>query len=171
MVDDGGQLYTIEGISAAMIMLLTAYFVLGATSIYTPGDTHISDMQLEQVGSDALRIMTMPVNGSQSESQLQMIVEHSDKPDSLVYQQLFNTTFSNILNNRSVAEPDHIQYSASITHNWTGEIEYQPLVASRYATGREHAVRVTKWVIVNKVDALGNIKNRAALVEVLLWSD
>lgn len=168
MVDDGGQLYTIEGISAAMIMLLTAYFVLGATSIYTPGDTHISDMQLEQLGSDALRMMNMPVNGSVSESQLQMIVNQSED---VYYQQLFHTTFTSIINNRSVAEPDHIQYSASITHNWTGKIEYQPLVASRYATGREHAVRVTKWVIVNKVDALGNIKNRAALVEVLLWRD
>ena len=26
-------------------MIFTVYLVLGATSVYTPGDTHISDMQ------------------------------------------------------------------------------------------------------------------------------
>jgi hypothetical protein len=60
MVSEDGQLYTMEGIAAGLIMLLTAYLVLGSTSVYTPGDTHITDMQLEQVGSDILRVMDTP---------------------------------------------------------------------------------------------------------------
>ena len=48
MVTDDGQLYTMEGVAAGMIMLFTAYLVLGATSVYTPGDSHISDMQLNR---------------------------------------------------------------------------------------------------------------------------
>ena len=75
MVNNQGQLYTIEGIAAGMIMLFTTYLVLGATSVYTPGDSHISDMQLEQTGTDALRMMNTPVNGT-TESQLQGIVEN-----------------------------------------------------------------------------------------------
>jgi len=57
MVTEEGQLYTIEGITAAILMVLTAYFILNSTSILTPGDTHISDMQLEQLGNDALKMM------------------------------------------------------------------------------------------------------------------
>ena len=60
MVNSDGQLFTIEGIAAGLIMLLTAYIVVSTTSMYTPGDTHISDMQLEQLGSDALRMMNTP---------------------------------------------------------------------------------------------------------------
>ena len=52
MVREDGQLYTMEGIAAGLIMLLTTYLVLGSTSVYTPGDNHITDMKLEQVGSD-----------------------------------------------------------------------------------------------------------------------
>ena len=49
---EDGQLYTIEGVAAALIMLMTAYLVVNATSVYTAGDTHINDMQLETLGSD-----------------------------------------------------------------------------------------------------------------------
>ncbi len=60
MVNDSGQLYTMEGIAAGLVMLLTAYLILSTTSIYTPGDTHIPDMQLEQLGSDVLAMMDTP---------------------------------------------------------------------------------------------------------------
>jgi hypothetical protein len=60
MVSTDAQLYTMEGIAAGVIMILTAYLVLGSTSVYTPGDTHLTDMQLEQVGSDILKIMDTP---------------------------------------------------------------------------------------------------------------
>ncbi|MCC7566269.1 MAG: hypothetical protein KO206_08345, partial [Methanomicrobiaceae archaeon] len=60
MVNDAGQLYTMEGIAAAIIMILTAYIIVSTASIYTPGDTHITDMQLEQLGSDVLAMMDTP---------------------------------------------------------------------------------------------------------------
>ena len=58
---DGAQLYTIEGFAAALIMVITAFLVLNATSVYTAGDTHINDMQLEALGTDALKMMDTPV--------------------------------------------------------------------------------------------------------------
>ncbi|WP_048112585.1 hypothetical protein, partial [Methanoculleus sp. MH98A] len=68
MVNDGGQLYTMEGVAAGIIMLLTAYIVISTTSVYTPGDTHITDMQLEQLGSDVLAMMDTPdTNGTKSD--------------------------------------------------------------------------------------------------------
>ena len=67
MVNDTGQLYTMEGVAAGVIMLLAAYIVVSTTSIYTTGDTHIPDMQLEQLGSDVLAMMDAPdTNGTTS---------------------------------------------------------------------------------------------------------
>ncbi len=50
MMNDDGQLYTIEGFAAALIMIMTAYLVINATSVYTAGDTHINDMQSGIIG-------------------------------------------------------------------------------------------------------------------------
>ncbi|MDD1667770.1 MAG: hypothetical protein LUO96_04810, partial [Methanomicrobiales archaeon] len=98
MVRDGAQLYTMEGIAAGLIMLVTAYLVLGATSVYTPGDTHITDMQLEQVGSDILRVMDTPlamnnslVDYQSNLTQLQIFVNTSDQDPDL--NQRFTNTF------------------------------------------------------------------------------
>jgi hypothetical protein len=165
MVDCDGQLYTIEGVSAGLIMLLTAYIVLGGTSIYTPGDTHISDMQLEQLGSDALRMMNTPVNGTMTESPLQSMIETNNGAG-------FTTTFLNYCNNMTGSHAENLQFSASVTYRNIndGQIESYPLAASRNLTGGEHAVKVTEWVIADKKFTGSNVqKNRAALVEVLLW--
>jgi hypothetical protein len=165
MVDSGGQLYTIEGVSAGVIMLLTAYIVLGATSIYTPGDTHISDMQLEQLGSDALRMMNMPVNGTIAKSPLQSMIETDDSAG-------FKTGFLNYCNNKTGSKTEDLQFSATVTYRNIndGQIESYPLAATRNLTGGEHAVKVTEWVIADKKFTGSNVvKNRAALVEVLLW--
>ncbi|MEN6442734.1 MAG: hypothetical protein WC391_03995 [Methanoregula sp.] len=165
MVNSDGQLYTIEGVSAGVIMLLTAYIVLGSTSIYTPGDTHISDMQLEQLGNDALRMMNTPLNGTIAKSPLQSMIETDDGAG-------FNTTFLNYCNNETWSRSEDLQFSASVTYRdiYNNTIDSYPLYASRSLTGGEHAVKVTEWVIVNKKLGGSNVqKNRAALVEVMLW--
>ena len=181
MVNGDAQLYTIEGIAASLIILLTAYIVLNSTSIYTPGDSHINDMQLEVIGSDALSMMNMPVNGSAGTSALQAVIENNDSAG-------FNTIFSNILNNRTGATPDTIQFLANVTYVVpagpnTGNVNTYRLNASRLLYGGEHAVRVSQWVIVDTYSpALGHDifpecvfaqcrGKHAALVEVLLWRD
>ena len=64
MVSESGQLYTIEGFAAALIMILTAIFVFGSATVYAAGDEHITDMQLEQLANDALAMMDTPVNAN-----------------------------------------------------------------------------------------------------------
>ena len=46
MVNCEGQLYTMEGVAAAILMVFTMYLVMSTATTYTPGDAHISDMQL-----------------------------------------------------------------------------------------------------------------------------
>ncbi|PKL57675.1 MAG: hypothetical protein CVV34_06265, partial [Methanomicrobiales archaeon HGW-Methanomicrobiales-5] len=65
-------------------------------------------------------------------------------------------------------------FSASYTYESPTDstIMSAPINSSRIMTGGEHAVRVTRWVIVNKkLPATAALQNRAVLVEVLLWRD
>jgi len=168
MVAEGGQLYTIEGVAAALIMLTTAYLVVGATAVYTPGDAHISDMQMEILGSDALKMMDTPQNFTDAKSPLRQIVENDDGPT-------FWKMFNNTINNRSGLFPDHIQFTANYTYRVPSDNSMNSsfLNASRNLTGGDHAVRVTTWVIVTKTlpPGAGPAQDRAVLMEVLLWRD
>jgi hypothetical protein len=156
MVRDGGQLYTMEGIAAGLIMLITAYLVLSSTSVYTPGDTHITDMQLEQVGSDILRVMAIPrtLTGSlaANRTDLELFVNSSDAG------RLFTTTFLNeyLYNGKVIAKETtggsmRVQINATVWYQrsdgalWNYTLATSPGNLGSY-TGREPGVRATRWV-------------------------
>lgn len=175
MVNDSGQLYTIEGIAAGLIMLLTAYLVLNATTVYTPGDSHISDMQLEVLGNDALKMMNTRVDNTHLKSPLQEIIEQDDGDR-------FRVMFMNLTNNRTGSIQDRVQFSANYSFRMQNASEVDTtrstyLASSRPLTGGEHAVRATQFVIVNKggdnvgTGGIVGTFNRAVLVEVLMWRD
>jgi len=165
---ESAQLYTIEGFAAALIMIITTFLVLNATSVYTAGDTHITDMQLEALGTDALKMMDTPVS-STAPSPLQGIIE-STPAGSL--NSTFKTMFMNYTNVSSAGPVHDIQFSANYTCRVTGtDIQSINLSYSRNLTGGEHSVRATKWVIVEKTCNNVDYRNRSVLVEVLLWRD
>jgi len=164
---DSAQLYTIEGFAAALIIVITAFLVLNATSVYTAGDTHINDMQLEALGTDALKMMDTPVS-SADPSPLKAIIELDDGTQ-------FNTRLMNYLDISGAGPTHDIKYTASYScrNLATNNVTSYPLSYNRNLTGGEHTVRATKWVIVNKPPFCGELsqQNRAVLVEVLLWRD
>lgn len=167
MVNTDGQLYTIEGIAAGLIMLLTAFIVVNSTSVYTPGDTHISDMQLEVLGSDALSLMNTAPNSTPGKSPLQLMVENNDSD-------AFVRMFDDTVNNRTLQNQDSIQFMANVTYVRDDNTlnTSTPLGMTRSLTGGEHAVRVSQWVIVESdIPESGIVRKRAELVEVLLWRD
>ena len=166
MLNTDGQLYTIEGFAAALIMIATAYLVVNATSVYTAGDTHISDMQLEALGMDALKVMDIPVSRDEP-SMMQDIIENGNHL-------AFGSNFSYLINNKTGQNSDHIQYTASYSYrNTTDNSVSSALInSSRKLSGGEHAVRATKWVVVNKqLPGDITVRDRAVLVEVLMWRD
>jgi hypothetical protein len=182
MVNDRGQLYTIEGFAAGLIMLLTAYFAVSSTSVYTAGDAHISDMQLEAIGTDALRMMDIPANitpRAVTKSPLQHMVETKTGEGGIEFGRVFNSTVNNMT---SPSKYDRIHFNASYVYrSSTDDTTYtQYLNSSRFLTGGEHTVRVSKWVIVETdgppppapggTNFIGQ-RERAVLVEVLLWRD
>ena len=165
---DHAQLYTIEGVCAALIMLISAYMIVGATTMYTPGDAHISDMQLETLGTDALAVMDTAPNSSVAASPLEQIVENDSYGGGQFKSLLMNYT------NVSGYGPKHdIQFSANYSYRGDStNIVNVPINASRNLSGGEHVVRVTRWVLVNKkLPPSTSVERRAVLVEVFLWRD
>ena len=166
MVNDSGQLYTMEGIAAGLVMLLTAYLILSTTSIYTPGDTHIPDMQLEQLGSDVLAMMDTPdTDGTKSDLEIFVTDDNSTG---------FEDMFLDYCNMLTDGTDDDLHMSANVTYRGDDDQIKEHLLVEpdETWTGRESAVRVTRWVQLDKQTSqmrpYGS-RPRAVLVEVLLW--
>jgi|GEM_PF-4394017 len=56
MKNESAQMNTIEGVSAAVLMMITLFFVT-QSSIITPQTEMVLDTQLKQLGNDALRVL------------------------------------------------------------------------------------------------------------------
>ncbi len=167
MVNDAGQLYTMEGVAAGVIMLLTVYIVISTTSIYTAGDTHIPDMQLEQLGSDVLAMMDTPdTNGTKSA--LETFVNAGGSAG-------FESMFLGYCNMLTSGTTDDLHMSANVTYrdaNLNVITEHQFVEPDYTWTGRESAVRVTRWVQLDYrtgQTTYDGPRTQAVLVEVLLW--
>jgi hypothetical protein len=170
MVNDEGQLYTIEGIAAAALILTTVYLVLNSTMVFTPGETHIYDMQLEQIGNDVLAVMDQPTTldttkGPSTQSLLEEYVENYDKDG-------FRDKFREYSNTTTGTEYDNIQFNSNISYNDMGQVKS----ISFAKTGdyyRENAVKVTRWVNIDgsitKIPADLEPRKQTVLLEVLLW--
>lgn len=170
-MNDRAQLYTIEGISAAILMITTAYLVITTTTVFTPQDVHISHMQLQQLGNDALNIMDTPdtygTPEHRSKSPLEQYIEQYQTND-------FDARFLSYINSPQIIGESHLNYNASVYYrNNTG-------INSFYLGGniyyRENAVKVYRWVYLSDVSILqsynSDIRNevpQTVLLEVLIW--
>lgn len=166
MVGDAGQLYTIEGIAAGFLMIVTAYLVVSTTTVFTPQDVHIIDMQLQQLGDDVLTMMDTP-NEYGEKSILVEAVENYDMNS-------FRDQFLQYANKTSNTRQDNLKYRATIyaRKSATKEIVTIPFGGSTYY--RENAVTVSRWVIVNNTPLTGQLpnadpRNQTVLLEVLVW--
>lgn len=173
MVDDRGQMYTLEGFAAGVLMLITAYLVFSTTTVYTPGDVHIADMQLEQLGSDALAMMDLP-DYRDGANELETIIETTN---SAAFASSFSTNLRRISGSTDTCIDD-LQFNATVFYRKaSGEVASYPLASSSRGdlVSREPAVRVTRWVSVDATgisEIPGGSDRRdpqLLLVEVLLW--
>jgi len=55
--DEKGQLHTIEGLAAALLMISTLFFVTQGVTVITPQTGLSLDTQLKQLGADALTVL------------------------------------------------------------------------------------------------------------------
>lgn len=165
-MNSDGQLYTIEGVAASVLVLTTVYLVLSTTTVLTPGETHIYDMQLEQLGNDVLAVMdlneTWGMGGHHyPKSPLEQYIENNDGA-------AFGAHFLNLAN-QTTTGIDDLKFNASISYRTATGIETQPFYGTQQYN-RERAVMVTRWVNID--DSAGNYgdpRYKTVLLEVLLW--
>lgn len=164
-----GQLYTIEGVAASVLILTTVYLVLSTTTVLTPGETHIYDMQLEQLGNDVLAAMDLNQTWGEGshkypKSPLEQYIESDDGPG-------FGAQFLILSNQVVVGRTDDLKFTANISYRTATGVETKYFNRT-HDYNRERAVMVTRWV--NIEDSAGNYgtpRNKTVLLEVLLWRD
>lgn len=185
---DDAQLYTIEGVAAGMIMLLTAYLVLNTTSVFTPGDVHIVDMQLEQTVSDALTMMDTPDSvGGRSNLDRYVHNATSDAAGKQPFHDEFTAYLQKMTGTLQTPVND-LQYRAVVYYRVeaTNETANYTLSSSSYwhdkdpinypdgreYLGREPAVVATRWVKYDTPHVAGNPwdnRRQMLLLEVMVW--
>jgi hypothetical protein len=175
MVNNSGQLYTIEGIAAGILMLTTAYLVLSTTSIYTPAETHISDMQLGQLGNDVLLIMDTPemsvvgLPPGVENNALASFIENNQKKQ-------FSDRFNKLLTTNGT---ENIKFTSMIYFRNSSGIQsydFTDPISKPIVTNRERMVKVSRLVQINPPfeNYSPNIldpRNQTVLLEVYLWRD
>ena len=172
MVNDTGQIYTIEGVAAAILMVVTAYLVLSTTTILTPQDVHIIDMQLQQMGTDALTMMDTP-DSFGTESILAQTIRTNDTA-------LFRDRFLMYANATAGLCPEDLAYTAIVYYREDLSNNTKSFTFDSMPYYRENAVKVSRWVYLrNSLDNMEyathpdgpNLRdtNQTVLLEVLLW--
>jgi len=172
MVDDSGQLYTIEGISAGLLMIVTAYLVVSSTTVLTPQDVHITDVQLEQLGNDALAMMDTRDSYEDERSPLQDYVLYDDS----INKSNFEQQFLLYCNSTPFGAMDDLRFNATIhfykrsTEEQSSYTYYEPPGYDYY---RENAVKVNRWIYLEEKPWNGhpnmNSGEQMVIMEVLLW--
>ncbi|MDD1709705.1 MAG: hypothetical protein LUQ37_02210 [Methanoregulaceae archaeon] len=170
MVTDDGQLYTIEGIAAALMIVVTAYLVVSTTTVLTQQDVHIIDLQLQQLGNDALAMMDTP-NKYGDESNLSSLVKGNKTNE-------FHNQFLAYLNVESGSGmvSGNYEYNATIYYrNISGINSFSFDESQEYY--RENAVKVSRWVSLKEFNPSPQYipylepGNRTVLLEVQLWRE
>lgn len=174
MVNNIGQLYTIEGVAAGVLMVFTAYLVVNSTTVITPQDIHIIDLQLEQLGNDALSVLDTPNSSvlnpdpAENKSYLQRQIENDGG-------NAFGQNFSFLINSKvNPYESDNLNFNATIYYrdSATGQLRMKEFYQSANYY-RENAVKVKRWVYVNPTGQNNPFgleeRDQVVLVEVLLW--
>lgn len=170
MVGDEAQIFTIEGLAAGFLILFTTYLAVSTTTVLTPGDTHIADLQLTQMGNDALTIMDTPAAAG-GLSELQDTIMNDDKVS-------FHNTLDYYLNTLpGTTNKDRVKFSAKYYYRNDDAIstvlEYPFDDTDTYY--HENSVTVTRWVslldtpVSNPPGMRDPGEPKVVLLEVLLW--
>jgi hypothetical protein len=161
MVNNSAQLYTIEGIAAGVLMIVTAYIVVSTSTVLTPQDLHIIDMQLEQVGHDALLIMNTPRNYGDSSNLTDCISQNN--PDG------FKSNFTNLVKPRVFLPDDILHYNVTLYYRDGNNVQEKYFADDNVPYLGEKTVKVTQWVVMDNEASIPELRNKIVLVEVLLW--
>gem|GEM_PF-1319489 len=173
-----GQLFAMEGLIAAAIMITAAYLALGTVILPANADMHVSEMQLKQIGDDLLHMMDVP-DGNGGTGYLESVVYNASPNRGPVANSqastAFNATFMNYLRKSTGAtiNADTLRYSAAIyCVDDSGEVIRLPFANYGDNTGRNPSVCCARYVAADDWGLIGQSSSDTAVrLEVLLWRE
>ena len=173
-----GQLFAVEGLIAALIMITAAYLAFGAVIPQSNADMHVSELQLKQMGDDMLYIMDLP-DGNAGAGYLESVI-YNTSPNrgssaNAAAREGFNATFTNYLRKSTGAavNQDTLRYSAAIyCVDDSGEVVKLPFVNYGENFGRNPAVCCARYVAADDWGLVGQSSSDTAVrLEVLIWRE
>lgn len=130
-----GQAFTLEGIVAAVMMLMVAYFLFHSTIIISPITGESSDAQLKQIGQDALLILDNPDSDSDDTLQNSLSIINS-------------TTYPNdLINSLERVLPDSVDYNLQVIYYNESEMEIHTYSVTN-KTYTTDTVSCSRYVVV-----------------------
>jgi hypothetical protein len=147
--DDMGQLYTIEGVVASLILLSVLLFVIQANSVATPQTEKSMDMQLFQKANDV--VINLDLQDSYGGSQLKLAVAGWDDVSANNTNRVPSTMraldgqISPMMSNDTRYNLDLIYYDSTGRHNST---------VIQHGMPGDNSVTATRMVTLNKNDTI-----------------
>ena len=166
MVDDNGQLYTIEGIFAAILVLISVYVVLEtgmAPSYLFPSPSGGEEVRLQQIADDALLILDTPERPGQ-ESPLATLVREKNGTG-------FVSDYRELLEEKTGVSPtgSPVQFAAEVWYRDSDECLVLPFGNSGDVYSGGPATRVSRFIALPEDAFLWGGHCQAVLLEVLVW--
>ena len=173
-----GQLFAMEGLIAAAIMITAAYLALGTVILPANADMHISEMQLKQIGDDLLHMMDVP-DGNGGTGYLESVV-YNASPNrgpaaNAAAREGFNATLMDYLRKSTGAtiNADTLRYSAAIyCVDDSGEVVRLPFANYCDKPARNPSVCCARYVAADDWGLIGQSSSDTAVrLEGLLWRE
>jgi hypothetical protein len=147
--DDMGQLYTIEGVVASLILLSVLLFVIQANSVATPQTEKSMDMQLFQKANDV--VTSLDLQDSYGGSQLKLAVAGWDYASANNTNRVPSTMKAldgqiySMMSNDTQYKLEFIYYNSTGRHNST---------VIQHGLPGDNSVTATRMVTLNKNDTI-----------------
>jgi len=152
--DDKGQIYTMEGIVASVILLSVLLFIIQANSIVTPQTERSVDMKLYERASDTLTCMDRNDADSTIWSTISSLKSYVALWNGSTVADGVQGNLTGLDSDIRSMLPDHVQYSVSfIYYNGTGRQECPVIVHGKPA---DNSVASSRLVTLNEGDAVSD---------------
>ena len=147
-VDDRGQMFTLESIVAAMLLLIVAYFLFRSTLLIAPQSTQVVDVQLSQYAKDTLNLLDNPNPPPYTRDSLEYVLEHLNSSD-------FEQVVSPLLNSTRKCLPEDVAFSYQVVYyNYTsGRLEEIDLTKN---TPTSSTVTVSRCIVIDSSKFVSN---------------
>ncbi|MCD1294134.1 hypothetical protein CUJ83_03890 [Methanocella sp. CWC-04] len=148
--DDSAQLYTIEGIVASVIMIITLSFVLGSITFVSPQTEKTSEMKMSVMAQDVLNILSVSDVNHPGDLKKYVCGWNGTGTDADNEVPLNDTYIGDLRDSISSGLPGNVQYNVRFRYDDGGVFTDKPVIW--HGDPHDNAVAVSRLVTLNDED-------------------